>query len=200
MPVAVLYEDRRGDDNAFGLHDLVCQCVVDRMGWTSRTFYDIRKTVVQGIPAGGDSKLLMKCRQDLKIFANKFSRVFALYDEDKVARLIQLTGRACRPAICKQLVEGCEPADKLEVVLLHRNTETVLKVIRDSGLTSIRAKVFAEAIQKRRHSRNMRDRVFTRCALELSVAARSRLLNQLPDMDRLVTRVALELEKEALDG
>jgi len=169
MPVTVLYEDRRGDDNDFGLHDFVCQCVIDRLGWASKTFYDLRKTVLQGVPAGGDSNLRKKCQRDLKTLADRNIRVFALYDEDKAARLVKLSGNLCRPLICQQLSVGCEPAEKLDVVLLRRNTETVIEVIRDSGLTRIQPTVFAEALRKRRNSRNMRDRIFSRCACELTV-------------------------------
>ena len=198
MPVTVLYEDRRGDDNAFGLHDFVCQCVIDRLGWTSKTFYDLRKSVIQGVPAGGDSNLRKKCRQDLKTLADRNVRVFALYDEDKAARLVNLAGKPCRQLICEQLSAGCEPAEKLDVVLLRRNTETVIEVIRDSGLTRIQPAVFAEALQKRRNSRSMRDRIFSRCARELTTEARSQLLSRLPDIDRLVRRVAACLQEEAL--
>lgn len=196
MPVTVLYEDRRGDDKDFGLHDFVCQCVIDRLGWTSKTFYDIRKTVIQGVPAGGDSNLRKKCQQDLKALADRNIRVFALYDEDKAARLVKLVGQPCRPLICERLSEGCEPAAKLEIVLLRRNTETVIEAIRDSGLTKIQDSVFKEALRKRRNSRNMRDRIFTRCARELAINVRSQLLTRLPDIDRLVARLVACLGQE----
>jgi len=162
-----------------------------------KTFYDIRKTVIQGVPAGGDSNLRKICQQDLKTLAVRNVRVFALYDEDKVARLVKLTGRPCRPLICERLSKGCEPAEKLEVVLLRRNAETAIEVIRDSGLTTIQEMVFAEALRKRRNSRNMRDRIFTCCARELAIDVRAQLLTRLPDIDRLVTRIVACLDQEA---
>ena len=193
MPVTVLYEDDWGPGDEFKLHHFVCQCVIDRLGWTL-PIHQVRTAQIQGLPVGGDSNLRQKCLRDLKKLSDRNLRVFALYDNDKAARLVKLIGKPCRPLICQQLKEGCEPADKLEIVLLHKNLETVIEVIRDSGLTSIQPRIFQEALRKRRP---MRDRVFTHCAYVLSLDARARLLNQLPDLNRLVSRVAECLQQEA---
>ena len=48
------------------------------------------------------------------------------------------------------------------------------------------------------YCRSMRDRIFSRCARELTTEARSQLLSRLPDIDRLVRRVAACLQEEAL--
>ena len=123
--------------------------------------------------------------------------MFAVYDEDQAKDLAQLKGTPCRPLICQQLAADCEPVDKLEVVLLSKNIETVIKAIRDSGLTSIKDKVFEGALAKRH---NMRDRVFANCARELSPDVRSQLLTVLTDLERLVSRIAECLESEGSQG
>jgi len=185
MPVTILYEDQRGQRNDFGLHDFVCQCVIDRASLTL-DLYQVRKTLIQGNPLKGNGNLRRSCQRDLPRLASQFRKVFAVYDEDRIPQLLNLHAPTCRRLLCQQLMAGCDPTDSLEVVLLRRNIESVIETIRDSGLISISASIFAEALGKRHL---MRDRVFTRCAIETTPENRAKLLGQLPDLLRLVARV-----------
>jgi hypothetical protein len=192
MPVTVLYEDDWGPGEEFKLHHFVSQCVIDCLGWTL-PLHQVRTSRLQGIPVGGNADLRKKCQRDLKKLSDRNVRVFALYDNDKAARLVNLVGNACRPMICQRLKEGCDPVNKLEIVLLQKNLETVIEVIRDSGLTSIQPQMFQDALCKRCA---MRDRVFSHCAYLLTPDARTRLLERLPDLGRLVSKIAECLKQE----
>ena len=60
MPVTVLYEDSRGERQDFGLHDFVCQCVIDR-ALLARDLYEVRKSLIRPVPVKGERE----CSQTL---------------------------------------------------------------------------------------------------------------------------------------
>jgi hypothetical protein len=197
MRVTILYEDRRGDRKEFGLHDFVCQCVVDRCN-LHESLDEVRNNLLGCVPVKGSGNLRKRCQQDLKRLADRNMRVFAVFDEDQVSRLVNLQGTPCRPLVCKCLATDCHPADKLEIVLIRKNIETVMATIRDSNLTTIPAQTFEAAIGKKQ--RPMRDRVFSHCARKLSSDSREKLLTLIPDIARLVSRVVACLDAEVSQG
>ena len=128
-----------------------------------------------------------RCQTDLPKLAKHCRRVFAVYDEDRVPELVGLSRTDCRPLLCGKLVENCQPADALEVVLLRQNQESLIEAIKSSGLVGrIAPAVYDRALAK---DLMARDSVFIQCATNTDLETRAKLLRSLPDLDRLVTKI-----------
>jgi len=190
--ILVLYEDKRNEAKNFGLHHFVVQLVLDELG-SSESHWGCKK--VAGIPAGGDSKLRRRCQRDLTRLSNRYSKVFAVYDQDKILKLLDKPAGLCRPKICELLKEGCDPAEKLDVVLINANTESILKTIRDSGLVETSGDKFQRAIEKGSGAMAARDSIFINCAQQ-PIKVRQQIVGEIPDLQRLVRRIAQELVDE----
>jgi hypothetical protein len=190
-PVTIFYEDRRGPQNEFGFHNLICALVIKRAG-IERTVYDVRKNLIHGIPLKGNANIRNRCRRDLRRLADCDQHVIAVYDEDKAARLAGLPGGSCRRPVCDSLVRDCEPLESLDVILLRDNIETVLGEIRDSGLTGIDDAAFDRAVRGNKHLD--RDIIFNKCAHDPAVN-RQRLLELMPSVEHLVNKVLLRLNR-----
>jgi hypothetical protein len=107
--VTVLYEDKRGVSQGFGLHTLVKACVFDAINgdrvWIERdALKDCR-------PYNGDGNLLRGCREDADLIAADGRTIVAVFDDDGVRRLHRRgPGGACRRA---RAVHQREPERKL---------------------------------------------------------------------------------------
>ena len=124
-PVPILYEDDRGEVREFGLHALIVACVADVWGsehWQLRGHFT-------AIPKKGDSKLLAACRDDVPLMPNAV--IFAIFDADKLHRLLFDSGRPSNDELLARLRERC-PDARLELMLLSENTETVVDAVADS--------------------------------------------------------------------
>lgn len=184
--IAILYEDQRGPRNEFGLHRFICQLVIDRAALT-KSVYEVERSLIRGTPLKGNGNVRRRCLTDLPKLARHCRRVFAVYDEDRVPELVGLSRTDCRPLLCSKLVENCQPADKLEVVLLRQNQESLIEAIKSSGLIGlIHDSVYDRALAK---DLMARDSVFIQCATSTTLEIRQKLLPTLPDLDRLVTRI-----------
>jgi len=153
--------------------------------------------VINGSPCKGRGNVRKKCNEDLLKLLKSYHRVFAVYDEDTIRQTLALPGSSCRRQVCEKLRSECEvkgagDASKLEVILIRRNLESLLKLIQKSGLTSIADGKFDRAI--RRKDRTARDQIFIHCVHTLDAPGRSQLLTQLPDLARLVQRLAEALK------
>lgn len=184
--VIVFYEDQRGERGDFGFHRFICQLVIDRAG-IDKDVYKVERSLIEGIPLKGNGNVWRRCMKDLPLLSSRVRKVIAVYDEDKLGKLLGLTGVQCRMTLRNGLMEPCEPKNAIEVVLIKDNIETVIKAIRDSRLVSfINAKIFDRALGKNQLTR---DSVFIQCALKTDAETRKKLLEKLPDVDRLVTKI-----------
>ncbi len=185
--LAVLYEDSQGERDGFGLHHVICRCVLDRLPGIGRDVYHLKNQVVKGIPLNSNNKVLRKCRQDLKRLSDSCRKIIAVYDQDRLSNLLQWKGLQCRSLFRAELAKGCEPKEYLEIVLINRNLESVIETIRDSGLaTFVAADIFAKALDKKQDDR---DRLFIKCAEQSTKDLRDKLLELLPDVSRLVAKI-----------
>ncbi len=182
----VLYEDQQGPRNGFGFHRFVCQYVLDTRPALANDVYHLEKHVIFANPCKGNGNLRRKCRDDLPDLSQRLRKVFAVYDQDKLNTLLKLEGEQCRRTLRDKLAESCEPKSHLEIVLIKKNLESVIEIIRDSGHADfVSAERFAGALAKKL---NHRDSLFNQCAQQPKTV-RDKLLDVLPDIKRLVTKL-----------
>lgn len=185
--LVILYEDQRNGNQGFGLHDFVCQSVADRIQ-SGELWYALSRNRIVAVPKKGNGNLLRACRDDIDIYKRSYRKIFAIFDQDRFGELLNLGGNPCRQKLTSEFRRQCT-APELELVLFNRNIETVIQTIGESGLTSIPGRTIERALAKDQSSR---DSVFIQCA-QLLREDRARLLSQLPDVERLVSKVAEQL-------
>jgi hypothetical protein len=115
----IFYEDARSDIKQFGLHELVVACVSDLWG---SVFWDSRGRF-HAIPMKGDSNLLAACERDVPNMPHRL--IFAVFDADKLHRLLYQSGRPSNDELLAELRRRC-PDPRLHLFLLEDNTETVV--------------------------------------------------------------------------
>jgi hypothetical protein len=122
--IAILYEDARGQAKGFPLHTLVCACIADGIGCG----VEVVEPLLRPVPKNGDSKLLAACREEAPDMREK--SIFALFDADKLYRLLKQPGNTALPALHGLLrSEVSDP--RTQVFLLERNTETLVEAAAD---------------------------------------------------------------------
>lgn len=174
----ILYEDERGPQREFGLHMLILACVADDLG---RDPYEIKKWF-EPRPMNGVNKVLESCRRDVRRIAARGERVFALIDDDHVREHVPgMDARADAPAVEAAIKASSNAPEQLEVILLHKNTESVVEAAKlcDPSLpdTTVR-----EALRK---DRVQRDRIFHRVALGAR-EFRTCIRGKIPAIEKLV--------------
>jgi hypothetical protein len=188
--VYILYEDSRaGDRPEYGPHDLVVQCVCDRLGcmpWQLRPKLEAR-------PLNSNSKVREHCRGRL------FDRlvcsggvVVAVYDDDKIRHIVNLPRalvNICKQQIVPELKKDCPRPGLLQVVLLHRNIETLIGVVADlAPAGKFPEHILALAIEKK--DRNQRDRILKFAAGHERRHIREEILRHMPSFAYLVEKIA----------
>lgn len=103
----VLYEDQQGPRKGFGFHRFVCQYVLDARPALANDVYHLEKHVILSNPCKGNANLYRKCRNDLPVLARDFQKVLAVYDQDKLKKLLNLEGEQCRRTLRDKLAEHC---------------------------------------------------------------------------------------------
>lgn len=179
----ILYEDRRGPEKEFGLHNLVVACVVDDAG--GDRFAMRRK--LDGRPMKGVQPLLRSCRRDIRRLSARGQPVFALIDEDAIREQLRHEGvepDADDAAITRAIKAKCEQPDRLHVFLLRENTETVIDAAGrcDQGLRS--EAILQKALLK---DLNARDAVLNRVAYAPDRAVRDCIRQHVPAIRSMVS-------------
>lgn len=126
LAAVVLYENHRDQAKNFGLHELVLSCIHDRLGEHAGSRYELREIIV-GIPRHGNAKLRKSCQKDLTRIARGGEQVVAVYDDDRVRRLLGLPADVPGADVVQKLKDECPLPEVLTVILLRRNLETVLR-------------------------------------------------------------------------
>jgi hypothetical protein len=191
--VTLLYEDSAGPRGEFGLHELVRQCVADALGCDLRSLKD----PLRGYPKNGVGNVLAACRRDLAQLAHGGRTVVAVVDDDKIRRAVSLEKAACKVQVVQRFREhaSCPPGVALRVVLLVRNTESILLALRDEGLLPDRDARFEAAIVHK--ELNSRDLLFKDAVWRLSAEQRVTLQRCVPSLGYLVARVRAALSPPA---
>ncbi len=130
--VTILYEDQRGQKNNFGLHRLIVACVFDEVDGERHRL----EKLLEERPLKGNTKVLKTIREDIGGISHDGHPVVALFDNDKVRRLIGLEKDAADEEVIEALVAECPESQRstLGIVLLKENTETVIEQLEQAGL------------------------------------------------------------------
>jgi hypothetical protein len=190
--ITILYEDSsKGKPKNFGPHMLVKQCICDLL---NREPWELKlDDKLVSWPMNGNDKLRQECRKNMDRFAARGGTAFAVYDADKIRAHIKLPPTACKQQVVSTLKDGCGSVERLEVVLIERNMESVLEALRH-GSPSLVPEVAWEAAVAQKQLLE-RDRIFNVAALPepTSRRARDQLVEHLPSFKRLVTHIARRL-------
>jgi hypothetical protein len=122
--VPIFYEDEWGATSQFGLHELIVSCVADETNqdrWLLRDRFKAH-------PKKSDSKLLASCRDEIVRWPHPL--LFAIFDSDKLHKLLYSSGRPSLDELHAELRRRC-PDPRLHVFLLEQNTETVVNATAD---------------------------------------------------------------------
>lgn len=182
----ILYEDKRGPEKEFGLHNFVLACIADELGADVYTLKLHQK--ISGRPMKGVNKVLASCRKDIHRLGPQGQPVFALIDDDVIREHLRHEGVAADAedrVVIEAIKAKCVAPDKLEVILLKDNTETVIEAAgRCDG--SIPKAAVQQALQK---DPMARDRVLNRLAWAHGRAERDCVRAAVPALQSLVERV-----------
>jgi hypothetical protein len=134
--VRILYEDRRGPTNGFGLHELVLAAVDDVL--RTRGLVVLRHVLAKrivAIPKKSDSKVLAAVRDDAEQLHGGHSAVIAWLDDDKLHRALHSLAGNNSKAKKITAVRSLAPSSlgqrpgALEVFLVQGNIEALLQRI-----------------------------------------------------------------------
>ena len=158
MPdVTVLYEDRRGPTNEFGLHNLVTACVADVLGGTQWHW----ARTIECRPVKGSGNLVQDCHADAVDIAWEGRRVIAVFDSDRIRELLGLRGDTDEAELRHAIDAALSPTEHFRVFLLERNQESVLEAAIGCGL---RASVTERERAIVRKKPGVRDKLMMRAA------------------------------------
>lgn len=179
--VCVLYEDQRGPTKGFGLHELVKACVSDALPEQPR--WRVNTALEDVRPLKGDTKLLEACRRDIDLIASDGRSVVAVFDNDKIRKLLKLAARAPDEAVVQAILKGGKGAERLSIVLLKQNMESVIEAAAqcDKSIDPNRIKLAV------RHKDPLeRDILLTELASDRSRPTRDCMLGALPSLQQFV--------------
>ncbi|MBL8900238.1 MAG: hypothetical protein JNM84_21585 [Planctomycetes bacterium] len=184
----VLWEDSRSASGEFGPHELLCSLVADDRG---ASVYDVRRAL-NSVTLNGVSNLLKSARslQRFKRQAPGAELVLAIFDEDKIRLELKLVPTASDAEIEAAVRAQCDQPERLKVVLLHRNAESVIRASKECDERSqLRSDLLQDALEK---DLNARDALLARIARDSSLRAlRDCIRRRIPALDRAV-RIALQ--------
>ena len=177
-PVIVLFEDSRSSATKTALDDLLISCVADTLGVEDRQALRHRLEVRM---RKGNHNLLEDCRH-VDDIARLGELVVAVFDDDRVRRLLGLSAKASQNQVEAAIKKGCPNPAGLEVVLLHKNMETLLRTARDCQVEAT-DETWTGAIERKRL--NARDQILKKLAFGAQTF-RDCVRKRLPSFEQLV--------------
>lgn len=187
-PVMILYEDKSADGSLkeYGPHLLVRQCVADALG----VDWWMLKHLV-GNPRGGSGNVRNDCRRSPPQIGRDGRLVVAVYDDDRIRREVQLPANACKAQVKSLLREECAWNERLIIVFLEKNIETVIDAIRGCAPTLVDDETWKLALERK--NRNARDAVLGFAANPSQSMLREQLLQRVPSLAYLIHKLAAVL-------
>lgn len=177
----ILYEDERGPTKEFGLHNLVMACVADEL---DLDLYRVKEHA-DPRPMKGVNKLLQACWRDVRKMAARGQRVIALIDDDRIRdNLPGMDARRTDEEVIREIRKRSDAPEQLDVILLHKNVESVIEAARDCDRT-ISSDTVARALDK---NLIQRDRIFHNVARSTR-DVRNCIRSKIPAIERLVQRL-----------
>jgi hypothetical protein len=148
--IVILYEDQRGPTKEFGLHKLIEACVFDIVDGQRHLLV----RALAGRQSKGDAKLLRVCREDVGDISPKGHPVVALFDNDRVRRLLAMPREAQGATVIEKIKAGCCAPAQLSVFLLEQNMESVVEAAGQCDPSISRA-ILGEALRKNLAARDV---------------------------------------------
>lgn len=185
--VKILYEDQAaGPIHEYGPHNLVCWLLWDRVreAGSMMRFHEIGARV-RAFPKKGVDKVRSACVQDLRNLANDGSLVIALVDNDRIREHLDLQADACRSRTTAAFCEGCADADRLRVVLLEKNMESVVAAVREA---------LGEVPVAGKPTPLERDKILRRICGELAADKRRSVASRVSSLSYLIQKIDAELK------
>lgn len=156
--ILILYEDSRAAKGPFGPHEFLLGCVADESG---RSVYEVR-ALAKASPVRGAGNLLkaLKHIDDLNRSVAG-AHVLAIADSDRIRKHFSAAGpETTNLEIAERIRADSSAPDRLTVVLLERNLETVIEAIRGCDAEgSLDHALIQDALDK---DLNARDRLLAR--------------------------------------
>lgn len=191
LQVCVLYEDQRGPQRSFGLHELAKACVRDRL--EARPRHEIDQALNDCRPLRGDSNVLKKLHEDVDNIAADGRPVVAVFDNDRIRRLLKLPAKATDAQVLQEIRKGTS-SDRFHVILLNRNLESVIKAAHECD-PSISQERLDLAIKKK--DRLERDAILAGLTGAQFRAVRDCIREKLPSFQELVDRLCELIQRPA---
>jgi hypothetical protein len=182
LRIVILYEDQRGPTRELGLHKLVEACVFDLVDGQRH----LLARALDGRQSNGDAKLLRVCRQDVGDISPKGHPVVALFDNDRVRRLLGLSHQAERATVIAKIKEDCCAPAQLTVFLLEEKMESVVEAAGQCDPSTARH-FLAEALRKNLAARDI---VLKEACRGDKQAVRACILGKVPSLRPLIEQCA----------
>jgi len=181
MPaVTILYEDQRGHQRQFGLHELVKACVFDAVNGDRRR---VEGMLADARPLKGVQNVLRACREDIDLIAADGRSVVAVVDDDVIRKHLGLPGDAADAAVEQAIKKGSRAPERLFVALIKQNTESVLAAAAACD-PSLDAKRVERAV--RHKDLLVRDAILVDLSRERARPLRECVLGRMPSLRGLV--------------
>jgi hypothetical protein len=151
----VAYEDKRGPQKRFGLHELLLACLLDLGIKNARDRVD-------GQPKKGSTKLIGFLTEPRLVDRLSGDAIVVLFDSDRLpVEALGLPKTCTREEFVRTLKAKCSMRD-LQVFFLDRNLEDVLRTARDCEKSNEKADQYRRAIERK--ALNERDIILIRIA------------------------------------
>ncbi|WP_143177715.1 hypothetical protein [Cystobacter ferrugineus] len=134
-------------------------------------------------------KLLKACRQDIDLIADDGRSVIAVFDNDEIRGDLKLPRNASDELVVQRIREGGKHSDRLFVVLLKQNMESVIQAVRQCD-GSIDPKRLDSALKK---SLLDRDAILNGLTVELKRPIRDCIQEKMPSFRALVELLCREI-------
>lgn len=180
VALTILYEDQRGQRQGFGLHTLVKACVFDVINGER---HRVEGALSDYRPLKGVDNVLKACRQDFDLIAADGRTLVAILDSDAIRSKLKLPKAATDAHVEQAIRKGCQAPERLLVVLIKENTESVIEAAAacDPGIDRGRV----ERAVKHKELLE-RDAILTEISWERARALRDCVLGKVPSLQSLV--------------
>lgn len=188
--VTILYEDQLNKSTRpeeFGPHLLLIACVWDEI---DGKHHELAKAMKDCRPMKGSSKLLGTCKKDIEDITRDGRNALAVFDRDRAAHLLHLPRESSDEDIISSIMEACGLPERLYVLLLEENIESLIRAAGECDRSISREKI-AKALCKKM---NERDLVFRAVFKQDKRDIRNCILEEVPSFREIVKQAIQLLE------
>jgi hypothetical protein len=122
--------------------------------------------------------------------------VIAVYDSDRIHRGVGLPSTACKIQVKAVLKGECIWKERLKMVFLERNIETVVHAVQACAPKIVPEELWRQAVDRK--DRNARDVILRRAAAPHQRALRDCILGKVPSLAYLINELKIALSDRTL--